>query len=294
VELAYARRLGVRVEPVSGQAYTWKQPFQDFVRRVYRLKASAPKGALRSFAKDTLNGCYGKWGEDQEKETLLIFATDAEALDFITRAPAGTVNKLDQVGDPLDHRFLTQLSTRWTWNTHYALAAHVTAYSRIKLHKRMMKAKGLAYVDTDATHARRDNAVKTGARLGDWKVELDGYRAKFWAPKIYELHKGTQHTYAAKGFTLKADKATKTNRGKSAAAKFRAVVSGQGLSLSRNILLKTQLRRKGAVAREKESKRWGGRSRKRRALKDGSTVPWTVAELQGRRHEDAKSPLANR
>lgn len=275
VELAYAQTQGVKVKPLEGHAYTVESPFHEFVSRVYQVKRTAPKGALRAFAKDTLNGCYGKFSQAPEREVLMLMADAEEADAYIESQPPGTVGQLDSE----DPRFLTRETFRWNWQTHYALASFVTAHSRIKLHKAMAEATGLAYVDTDAIHAAK-SGVQEGSDLGSWKVELADYEAVFWAPKIYELHKGDKHIYAAKGFTIDNPE------------KFRALVRCESLQLGdRNRLVRTQFRRKGVVVRVPEIKRWGGRSRKRKPLDSGMTLPWDVEEIIRGMHNEALSPL---
>ncbi len=297
-ELRYARALGVKVKGVEGHAYSIAQPFGDFVRRVFETKARAA-GALRNFAKLVLNGCYGKFGQAPEREVLMLMATKDEAFALIATAPPGTVGQMGgKDGDP---RFLTRMVTRWAPQTHYALASYITARSRMLLHEGMCGSQGLAYVDTDAIHVKRAG-VEEGAALGQWKRVADYYRATFWAPKIYEMHHTALTTawehvdkesgerlpvFAAKGFHVKEE------------SSFRRLVERMAFSNgTRNLLLRTQMRRgakanKGQteVLRVEDTKRWGGRSRKRCPLPDGSTRPWTVRELQDGVHVDAFCPL---
>jgi hypothetical protein len=273
-ELRYAMSLGVKVTVVEALAFKPANPFEEFVTSVYQLKATS-KGAMRTFSKLLLNGCYGKFGQAPEREVLKVFSTKGDALAYAMERP-GKCNHISE-----DLRFLTEEIFRWPKHTHYPVASYITGYSRVLLHKAMMASKELAYVDTDSIHAvSLQSHVGMGALLGQWKLELEKYRAVFYAPKIYELHprEGNPH-FAAKGFPVNEQA-------------FRKLVAKEGVGVSRMQLLKTQLRHDGTVSRVEEEKRWAGRSRKRFPFSNGTTRPWTVEELASGAHLDALSPAA--
>ena len=73
---------------------------------------------------------------------------------------------------------------------------------------------------------------------------------------------------------------------------YRQVVQLQPVTKERQQLIKRQLKAGGAVARVKDTKRWSGCSTKRFVYLDGSTRPWTVAELEAGEHLEHVSPLA--
>lgn len=278
-ELAYARELGVHVEPLEAIRFTAEEPFGAFVGELYSLKRTAT-GALKSFAKFMLNGCYGKFGQRPERENLRIFASEEEAFAWALSRPDGTTRPLSAH----DERFWSEAVEKWAKRTHYALAAAVTAHSRILLHRALVKAKGLAYCDTDSVHASGGD-FETGPELGQLKVEIKRMRAKFYAPKLYELHpeEGEPH-YACKGFPV-------TEKD------FRAVVKSwkrdeePPVKQERMRLVRTQLRHGGGLSWDTIEKRWGGFSKKRCPSKDGSTRPWTVRELLDGVHLQAASPV---
>jgi len=277
-ELRYAVGVGCQVRPLEGIAYETAAPFADYVGKLYRVKSEA-KGALRTFAKLLLNGSYGKFAMKPERENLRIFSTVEEAREFYMRQPDDTVRMLSGT----DERFLAVMTERWSRRTHYALAGAITAHSRMLLHNFLTRAIRPAYCDTDSVHAAR-GSLKTlknalGDGLGQLKTEISDMTAKYYAPKIYVLHpKGADPHYASKGFPVSA-------------ADFKRVVAGESVEFAKMRLVKRQLRMGGEPGRDNQTRRWAGRSMKRHPFPDGSTRPWTVAELLADKHLSAISPL---
>lgn len=279
VELRYAMTQGVHVEPLNGLLYRAASPFLEFVEEVYSLKQTA-KGAVRSFAKLVLNGGYGKFGQKPERANLLIFGDEGEALDYAAERP-GRVSKLSP-----DWMAVAVHQTMWAHHAHFAVASYITALSRIKLHRAIMQSKGLAYGDTDSIHAkelRPSEHVQFGTGLGEWKEELRGYKATFYAPKIYRLTESTgKEHFAAKGFPVNAES-------------FAKLIAGTEVHVERTRLIKSQLKANDKTTRRtNEEKVWRGLSGKRAPLPDGSTRPWDVKELRVEKHKQAVSPAFKR
>ena len=275
-ELRYAKSLGVGVWAKDCICYSGAEPFGRFVDEVYRLKSEAT-GALRSFAKLVLNGCYGKFGQAPEREELRVFADDAAAIAFINDQPSGTV------GQPYaNRRVLTVSKFKWPPHTHYALAGYVTAYARMRLHQALLLADIPVYCDSDSVHCvesgRLAQSGMLGEKLGQFKVEFTNYKGTFYAPKIYRLKgmDGKVHL-AAKGFPVEEDV-------------FRRIVEGESVSVDRMVLTKSQLRKGGTVQRLPQPRSWAGYSSKRFSNPDGSTRPWNVKELIAKKHLKQRSP----
>lgn len=282
-ELIYAIRNGVRVRRIhSLQHFTSETPFASFVSEIYSRKQQA-KGAAREFFKLVLNGCYGKFAQKPERETLTIFGSENEANTFAWKN-ADKVKFLN--GN--DSRFLTVTSHRWPKQTHYALASTITAYSRISLHERLSKATGLCYCDTDSIHATSYSGDDCNTSLGALKLERENFTAVYAAPKLYRVG---EH-YAAKGFPVSKETFEKLingdvdEKGKPIAGK---------VSVERMQLAKAQARSNTKeVVRKIDTKSWAGLSTKRKPLYDneGNTVPWSITELEKGAHLKAASPLA--
>lgn len=282
VELRYAMALGVKVQPIGGVIYTAETPFDDYVRRIYDLKRTA-QGAVRTFAKLCLNGSYGKFGQKPEKEDLQMFASEADARNFIFE------NQGKCIPLSADMTALVVKRIVWSHHSHFAIASYITALARMKLHAAMQVSKGLAYVDSDSIHAASMDLLNStstrldptfGNDLGDWKLEIERYHGKFYAPKIYHLETAEgKHHYAAKGFPVNAEA-------------FAKLIAREKVEVQRMQLCKMQVRRNNLkVERETDAKQWHGISRKRFAYKDGSTRPWHVSELFAGKHLKMLSPI---
>lgn len=293
-ELREALALGYEVKPLEAVAFTVEQPFIEYVEELFQRKAMS-QGAERELMKLLLNGSYGKFAQRPERENLVVYSTEEEAEEFALKARENTVRFLSRS----DLRFISVAVERWGKRTHYALAGAITAHSRILLHRFLRRAERLAYCDTDSIHAAQQSDLPVDSLLGGLKLELKKMKARYWAPKIYEIHHprpycegddgedcGGDH-FACKGFPVTA-------------AAFANVVAGKEVRRERFRLAKGQMKARGQPGLDVQIRRWMGGSTKRRALDDGSTVPWTVEELKAGKHSAldaegfplARSPIA--
>lgn len=277
-ELVYAHDLGQleKLKVHSAVIYRARKPFETFVSAFYRLKSEAQGGA-RAFYKLVLNGAYGKFGQKPERENVIIFGSDDDALAYLDKAASDTTRVLSRN----TMRFIAKSEFRWPKQTHYALAAAITAESRISLHRYLCAARNLSYCDTDSIHGKGD--FSTSNVLGGLKLELKDIEARYYAPKMYELHpkEGEAH-YASKGFHVDAET-------------FALAISGRQVKRENFRLLKSQLRDDNHPRRVSQARAWSGLSMKRRALYDtidGETVPWTVDDLRNEKHRENVSPTA--
>ena len=280
-EIRYAESIGLAkiVSVHSAIEYTKETPFKEFIEEFYRLK-STTDGASRNFYKLILNGCYGKFAQKPEKELLRIFPDQESAFDFMVDREPDTV----RVVSNSDLRFLSVQHYLWSKHTHYALAATITARSRILLHKHLSASTGVAYTDTDSIHASSDSRFSDGSigdGLGQLKQEIRQMAGYYYAPKIYALIPvDGEPKYASKGFHVDA----KT---------FDSVIKGEKVSAKRMQLVKRQIANGNTPTRIEETKSWSGISAKRIPLNDspnGDTLPWHVSDLLENAHLLAKSP----
>lgn len=278
-ELRYAATCGVEIRPRETITYSQKRPFADFVSRVYATKQTAT-GAVREFSKTVLNGGYGKFAQAPEVETLHIAPTPEEGL----RERFFNGGKRPH---PSDDRFYTVARKRWPKHTHFALAAYITAYSRITLHQGLINAKGLAYSDTDSVHAESFVAAFEGTALGQWKKDKEAFVGRYFAPKIYTLKGPGIEIYHAKGFHWHSQPKTANEE------IFEAIITGQKVAQGGIRGARGQIR-SGDNKMEHRTllKQWKGVSNKRRSRKDGTTVPWSVEDLVNGRHLGHLSPMA--
>lgn len=280
-ELCYARDCGVKVTVHNSVCYTRAKPFSAYINKLFADKALAT-GARREFDKLCLNGSYGKLAEKPEKEILKIFASSEDGICYVRESndPTQCTPLVDN-----DYSVISEKRFQWPSHTHYAAASFITAYSRILLHRHLCAADYPVYCDTDSIHCQFGKCLDTHVNedLGGLKVELDSYKGRYYAPKLYELHpdKG-EPVYASKGFPVNPEA-------------FRQIVTGNKVGKRRMQLVKTQLRKQSApmmIEAIDNMKDWAGNSAKRRVISDCETTPWDVEDLIEGRHLDSRSPLA--
>lgn len=173
-EIEYAKTLGYKFKILDG--YIFRNAgyiFRDFVNDLYSIREKAEKDSVDStIAKLILNSCYGKFGINLEKENL-VFDDGSEGLKPLREI---------KVGKNI-YRLATKQVTLESF-THVGIAAFVTSYGRIKLHKLMMKApRAMFYTDTDSLFTT--HKYPTGSKLGDLKLESTVKSACFLLPKTY-------------------------------------------------------------------------------------------------------------
>lgn len=281
-ELRYALSLPPEQRPTINAkdaiVYTRETPFATWIDEVYRVKATA-KGAMRTFAKLTLNGCYGKFGQAPETEEILGFSTEEDSDAYLLNQRPGTCGQLGA-----DSKVLTVKRFRWPSHTHYAVASYITGYARQLLHSALSLSEAPAYCDSDSVHCEGDKALveagMIGNGLGQLKLEMADYLGQFYAPKVYKLESDERTHLAAKGFPVEQ-------------LAFDLLIKQEQVTTERMQLLKSQLRNKESseVQRRKQVRRWAGRSMKRKPNSDGTTRAWSVTELERGEHLNARSPL---
>lgn len=287
-ELRYAESLGVEVLKVHAcLPFTRSSPFKDFIHMLHKKKSEGD-GASRLFYKLMMNACYGKFGQKPEKEILRIMPDADAAMDFIYNAQPDSVRELSST----DIRFLGVETVLWSKQTHYGIAATITARSRILLHKRLIQSTRPAYADTDSVHAAVKSKLPTGIRLGDLKLEVDKMRAIYYAPKLYTLElvtplikpdgKKQWAVHKSKGFPVDGET-------------FGKIIKGEDVSFERMQLIRRQISvGHNEPARVTDIKAWSGNSSKRKPFENGETEPWSTNEIENELPSLAISPALGR
>ena len=308
-ELRYAESQGVKVRIHYAHLFTSGTPLKKFVDDFYPLKRYGV-GAKREFGKLTMNGGYGKFGERPDREKLIVASDEAEAWSM------SDDDKSLRFVDLSNPCLLGKKYIRWAPHAHFAIACYIRAYSRMLIHRYMMRATGLSYVDTDGIHCTSWDG-ESSQELGAFKKELEGFICENYAPKIYRyLHPDTREVLrdqkgkayiASKGFP-KADasdferiiaSARAFNRTRDAGGTLqdaKRAAQSEGVHLIRTRLFKSMMQSATPeqVLREREVRTWMGRSMKRKPHPDGSTSPWSVVDLRRGRHLKALSPLVQK
>lgn len=187
-ELLYAESLGYKIEVKSGIVFTDKKKlFHDFIKDLYQIRKTSPKNSVSDImAKLLMNSSYGRWGMDPNKENI-SFEMKEGSEEYET-IKVGKKN-IQLFKEPV---FLNTFS-------HVAIAAHVTSYARIHMHRIMAPiAHSVYYTDTDSIFTT-EKLLESEA-LGGLKLECIYESAIFLLPKTYYATGKTKHKIAMKGF----------------------------------------------------------------------------------------------
>lgn len=187
-ELDRAIEQGARVKVKSGVVFhVGRKIFTDYVNQLYKIKSvSDSKSAQYFIAKIYLNGLYGKFGQNPEKETIVKTsfeeALEKELIPYLPELGLYKEKNISCAGYLLPH-----------------IASWITAKARLKLHDALLACKDPYYCDTDSIFATQK--FKTCDKtLGALKYEGHYEDAIFLLPKLYALKSGSNEYVKAKGF----------------------------------------------------------------------------------------------
>jgi len=173
-EINYARSVGYKIKTSNGYIFeSGGRFFKPFVEELYSIKREASKNSVdATIAKLLLNSCYGRFGIRLERENVVI---DDGSTGL---KPLREVQVLGKW-----YAFMTkEVELRAFSNV--AVAAYVTAYARIFMHRLMDSIHdSLFYTDTDSIFTTAKLPV--GENLGELKLEYSCESACFLLPKTY-------------------------------------------------------------------------------------------------------------
>lgn len=193
-ELNYAIELGYKIEEVY-QGVVFENDgkiFKNYVNYFYTKRKNSKSDTDKIICKLLLNSLYGRFGMDTEKDQLHIEKhIEGETYHSTIVTPSGN-----------EIIFCTSKEEIRTF-TNVAVASYVTSYSRVLMHKKIVKdAKNKVwYMDTDSLFTPKK--LKTGLELGDLKEEYKVYRACFMLPKTYLVEGVDFKKVVMKGFDKK-------------------------------------------------------------------------------------------
>jgi len=172
LEIEAAIKLGAEVNVSSGYIFPTDFIFNDYVRKMYRLKESSDN-TTKLIAKLLLNSLYGKFGQGRIKE-YLIRTNQLE--DIIGAKPYIREINLFTKENISRANFIIP-----------SIAAWITSAARVELLNWLLKAgeDHVYYCDTDSVMTTR--RLPEGDRLGDLKLEMKGKQAVFLQPKVYAI-----------------------------------------------------------------------------------------------------------
>lgn len=180
-ELEYAKTLGVKVLSVEKGALFQNHGkiFEEMIADLYSRRDKAKKlghTAEEQIMKLLMNSTYGKMGLNLDREEIVI-DDGSEGLSF--HSEISLVDNISVYLSTKEKRIEKSFSN-------VAIAAYVTSYARVHMHKLMWPIRDeVYYTDTDSifTTARLPSSKK----LGDLKLEYEAKDACFFLPKTYVI-----------------------------------------------------------------------------------------------------------
>ena len=270
VDLQALLETGGRIEKVKWcRRFEPRTDLRDYVLTIYDMRKNETDEFLRDNYKLLLNSLYGKFGEREEKQRLLVRPSP----DALERAAKGQVKRV------MPGVYLTDEVKRVP-HMHVPASAVITARSRQLLGRRMREATSakredrdgparaagkLWYGDTDCLAT--DVGMPTGNELGELKVEKTVIEdAVFLRAKLYRVDRLVK----AKGFPRL------TRR------QFDTLAAGNPVEFTRMLRLREKLGM-GQLDPTDEvvSKKLNGDTRAKRCFDtDGNSFPWEWKQLQ--------------
>jgi len=197
-EIEYAKTLGIKVVKIF-RGITFEDGgymFKDFIDTLYNMRLEAKKkkdGVNDLLTKLMMNSCYGRFGLNVNREGLCLDDGSAGLIihSELINPNTGETVRLMKEDVVLEHAF-----------TNVAIAAYVTAYARILMHKIYLEAgpENTYYTDTDSIFTTKE--FKTGDALGELKLEYTTTSAVFLLPKTY-INEGVEGESFKKKVTMK-------------------------------------------------------------------------------------------
>jgi len=193
-ELTYALEHNHVLAIITIALYRKRPIFREYVEYFYKMKVEAEKRGdytTRYFAKILLNSLYGKFGQRGINQRMITEFPDGKIPQFLK----------DKVCSRKNGRWVLIANQLWeiekegeSYNSFPAIAAHVTAYSRMHLWYLINKAgkDNVLYCDTDSliTNSVGYENVKglvDNEKLGYLKVEGIADEVIINAPKDYRF-----------------------------------------------------------------------------------------------------------
>lgn len=177
LEIEYARSLGCKlIKTGLGLKFSSAgKLFKSYIDDLYQIRKNSPRESVDNIlAKLLMNSCYGRTGLQRTRSNLIVDDGSVGREEYaMLKLPRGYVKLMV---DP------TYLATTFS---NVAIAAWVTAASRIHMHKIYMKhLNDIYYTDTDSLFIT--TPLEDSDELGELKIEYESDQgACFLLPKTY-------------------------------------------------------------------------------------------------------------
>jgi len=272
-DIDHVQSLGGSVERVH-QAVGFERfgDLRAYAQTIYDWRKSTDDPALKVILKFLLNSLYGKFGEQERKQRVVIHP-GAEFFDLPEREAGGLGREMLMPG------VHAVVEDRAIPHAHVPIAAHITAVARRVLDDYLVQAPRVYYCDTDGFAVPESSTFETSNELGGLKLEKHIFAAEFAAPKLYAItENGTDWTVKGKGFSrVRVNGKTR----KLHYDDFQKLLSSKELELEQFGRLRALWRDGETAPRERIVKKtWRQTSRPKRAPIGDFTRPWKVSEIR--------------
>lgn len=179
-ELNYAMTVGVKVNKVhKGVIFdSGGFLFKTYIDELYAIRKASKKESVDNvLTKLLMNSTYGRFG----------LCLDREQIEFEDQQEGVEIHAEIDCGNNRFIRLVKYDKTLENTFTNVAIAAYVTSYSRILMHKLfMLGEENLYYTDTDSLFSTYEYP-EDAKNLGELKLEYKASRACFILPKTYVI-----------------------------------------------------------------------------------------------------------
>lgn len=293
IDLELLEEQGGHIEEVIQSIEFHPQTYlRDYMTDVYERRKNASSKYEKLILKYLLNSLYGKFSEQPEKKSMLLYPTSTdcphepkhrcEKFPYCEHALAG--NDCAACMEMLWPGCFIVTSESDVQHEWVPIGVHLTAIARRNLYQYMHTAqRDLYYCDTDSILTTHDlpNDPKT---LGALKLEEEVWDGEFVAPKVYtakiaespEKDRIGEDIVKAKGFSRMTYE------------RFQKIVHNESIKISRMTRIQELYRKAGragaagSVEPEEaivEKRLVQKMLPKRMSLEDGQTRPWSVVEI---------------
>lgn len=202
-EVDMAKKAGAKVKVQYGIEWEGKSPiFKEFVEYIYDLREKTQYEWFDAFLKKIIVSFYGKFAEDKNKYQDVVTCKNVKEY-YKTINDDLTVKNIDEINLTVA---INKKKLKYNKNNHNLpqFSAYISALGREKIYKEAVKLKSLAYMETDAIFT--SEKLKTGNKLGDWKLVGEVKNAEFRLSKVYSYTMNDLEHFVAAGLPDNADK----------------------------------------------------------------------------------------
>lgn len=275
-DFRHLQGFGASVERVH-QVLTF-EPFgalRGYAETIYGWRKSTKDPALKIILKFLLNSLYGKFGEQERKQRVVIHPS-SDFFDTPEREPGGLGREMLMPGV---HAIVEDRSIP---HAHVPIAAHITAVARRVLDEYLVQAPRVYYCDTDGFAVPESSRFELSDELGGLKLEKHVFEGVFAAPKLYAFTEdGSSWTVKGKGFS----RVSSVEDGKRKSHRLRyddfcKLLGQKELELEQFGRLRALWRDGETAPRERiVTKKWRNTMRQKRCPVGDYSRPWNVKEI---------------